>query len=39
MGVFFYVYAGVGSTASMVVGNLAGEAFLGCKFPPDSAGD
>ena len=32
MGVFFYSYAGVGATASMVVGTLAKEDFLGCTF-------
>jgi len=31
-GVFFYVYAGVGSTASMVIGNLSDQAYLGSLF-------
>jgi len=32
MGVFFYVYMGVGSTASMVIGQLTTQPFLGSLF-------
>ncbi|EGO24809.1 hypothetical protein SERLADRAFT_438411 [Serpula lacrymans var. lacrymans S7.9] len=32
LGVFFYVYAGVGATASFVVGTLTGQTGLGCTY-------
>ncbi|KAG2157866.1 aquaporin-like protein [Suillus bovinus] len=34
LGVFLYVYAGLGATAAFVVGSLTGTNGLGCKSPP-----